>query len=49
MMFFPENLQAMPERDFAVTDGMVGLLHVLKDEIHGPGGDPLEKFIVQYL
>lgn len=49
MMFYPEDLQRMEGRDFVVMDDMCRLLHQLQDEIHGPGGDPLTRWTVQYL
>lgn len=45
----PKDLQAMTNRNFVLTDTMCDLFSTLKDDIHGPGGDPLTKCIAQYL
>lgn len=47
-MFYPEDIQHMRGRDFDVSDTAVGLLRNLKDEVHGPGGDPLSHWTTQY-
>lgn len=49
MLFNPEDLQRMEDRDFTLTDDMCRLLWDLQDEIHGPGGDPLSRWTIQYL
>lgn len=49
MLFNPRDVQQLANRDFELTDEMCTRLQELKDEIHGPGGDPLTRWTIQYL